>query len=162
MSELRRFAVGLVALAVFLAVFPTVLEHIGGGIPLASRILVLALFGLGVDLIFGFTGLLSFGQAAFYGTGGFVAGYLLIQGVVHGALVALAIGGAVAALAGLLIGWISLRQVGVYFAMLTLAFGQMFFFLDNSALRNYTGGENGLPGVPRAQVIGMHVNENTE
>jgi branched-chain amino acid transport system permease protein len=134
----------------------------GGGIALASRILVLALFGLGVDLIFGFTGLLSFGQAAFYGVGGFVAGYLLIEHVVHGSIVALLIGGASAALCGLIIGALSLRQVGVYLAMLTLAFGQMFYFLDISALRNYTGGENGLPGVPRAQVVFWHYGSNSE
>jgi len=157
-----RVVAGLAAMAIFLAVFPFVLEHVGGGIALASRILVFAVFALGVDLIFGFTGLLSFGQAAFYGTGGFVAGFLLIQGVVHGSLVALAIGTAAAAIAGLIIGALSLRQVGVYFAMLTLAFAQMFYFLDNSALRNYTGGENGLPGVPRAHVLFWHWGGNAE
>jgi len=149
-------------MAAFLAIFPFVLEHIGGGIALASRILVLATFCLGVDLIFGFTGLLSFGQAAFYGTGGFVAGFLLISRAVPNTLEALAIGTAVAALAGLIIGALSLRQVGVYFAMLTLAFAQMFYFLDTSALRNYTGGENGLPGVPRAAVLGFHFASNNE
>ncbi len=157
-----RVLAGLAAMAIFLAVFPIILEHVGGGIALASRILVLALFGLGVDLIFGFTGLLSFGQAAFYGTGGFVTGYLLITKTVGNTLEALAIGTAAAALAGLLIGALSLRQVGVYFAMLTLAFAQMFYFLDNSALRNYTGGENGLPGVPRAEVFGFHFGSNNE
>jgi branched-chain amino acid transport system permease protein len=157
-----RVLTGLAALAIFLAIFPIVLEHAGGGIALASRILVLALFCLGVDLIFGFTGLLSFGQAAFYGTGGFVTGYLLISKAVGNTLEALAIGTASAALAGLLIGALSLRQVGVYFAMLTLAFAQMFYFLDNSALRNYTGGENGLPGVPRAEVFGFHFASNNE
>jgi branched-chain amino acid transport system permease protein len=162
MNELRRFVLGMLALGLFLLFFPIVLEHVGGGIALASRILVLALFGLGVDLIFGFTGLLSFGQAAFYGTGGFVAGYLLIAHVVHGSIVALLIGGAAAALVGLIIGALSLRQVGVYLAMLTLAFAQMFYFLDISALRNYTGGENGLPGVPRAQVIFWHYGSNSE
>lgn len=158
----RSVILGLAAMAVFLIFFPAVLERIGGGIPLASRILVLGLFGLGVDLIFGFTGLLSFGQAAFYGVGGFVAGYLLIHGFVHGSLVALAIGTSAAALAGVVIGALSLRQVGVYLAMLTLAFSQMFYFLDISALRNYTGGENGLPGVPRAHVLFWHYGSNTE
>ena len=153
---------GLAALAIFLVIFPIALEHVGGGIALASRILVLALFGLGVDLIFGFTGLLSFGQAAFYGTGGFVTGYLLISKTVTSTVEALAIGTLAAAVAGLLIGALSLRQVGVYFAMLTLAFAQMFFFLDDSALRNYTGGENGLPGVPRAEVFGFHFASNNE
>src|SRR5580658_2205646 len=158
----RRVVLGLVAMAAFLVLFPLVLERSGGGIALASRILVLALFGLGVDLIFGFAGLLSFGQAAFYGTGGFVTGYLLISGTVHSTLLALAIGTATAALAGILIGALSLRQVGVYLAMLTLAFAQMFYFLDISALRNYTGGENGLPGVPRASVLGLHFTSNYE
>lgn len=161
-SGTRRVALGLVAMAGFLVVFPIILEMSGGGIALASRILVLALFGLGLDLIFGFTGLLSFGQAAFYGIGGFVSGYLLIAGIVHSTLGALAIGTAVAALGGFTVGALSMRQVGVYFAMLTLAFSQMFYFLDISALRNYTGGENGLPGVPRAQVLGLHFTSNTE
>ena len=161
-SGTRLFGLGLVAMAIFLVLFPIVLERSGGGIALASRILVLALFGLGVDLIFGFTGLLSFGQAAFYGIGGFVSGYLLIQGAVHSTLAALAIGTGIAALGGLAIGALSMRQVGVYFAMLTLAFSQMFYFLDISALRNYTGGENGLPGVPRAQVLGLHFTSNNE
>src|SRR5579872_5545057 len=111
-----RMLLGLLALAVFLVVFPIVLQAGGGGIALASRILVLALFGLGVDLIFGFTGLLSFGQAAFYGVGGFVAGYLLIHGIVHSTIGALGIGMGSAALAGIVIGALSLRQVGVYFA----------------------------------------------
>ncbi len=158
----RRVLLGLAAMAVFLFLFPVGLEKIGGGIPLASRILVLGLFGLGVDLIFGFTGLLSFGQAAFYGIGGFVSGFLLIHGIVHGALVALAIGTLAASVAGVLIGALSLRQVGVYFAMLTLAFSQMFYFLDLSALRNYTGAENGLPGVPRAHVLFWHWGGNSE
>lgn len=158
----RRVLLGLAAMAAFLVLFPIGLEKVGGGITLASRILVLALFGLGVDLLFGFTGLLSFGQAAFYGVGGFVAGYLLIHGIVHGALVALAIGTLAASVAGVLIGALSLRQVGVYFAMLTLAFSQMFYFLDLSALRNYTGAENGLPGVPRAHVLFWHWGGNTE
>lgn len=162
MKGSARVLAGLAAMAIFLILFPIVLEHVGGGIALASRILVLALFGLGVDLIFGFTGLLSFGQAAFYGVGGFVSGYLLIEHFVNGSIVALLIGGAAAALVGLIIGSLALRQVGVYFAMLTLAFAQMFYFLDISALRNYTGGENGLPGVPRAHVLFWHYGSNTE
>jgi branched-chain amino acid transport system permease protein len=139
-------------MAAFLAVFPIVLALIGGDVTLASRILILATFGLGVDLIFGFTGILSFGQAAFYGTGGFVAGYLLIERIVPNTLLALAIGTVAAAACGALIGALSLRQVGVYFAMLTLAFGELFFFLENSPLRAFTGGESGLPGVPRATI----------
>lgn len=155
-----RGLIPIAAMAVFLAVFPLLLQVMGGGITLGSRILVLGLFGLGVDLLFGFTGLLSFGQAAYYGTGGFVAGYLLVNKIVPDTLGALAIGTAAAMLAGLLIGVLSLRQVGVYFAMLTLAFGQLFYFLDSSPLRSITGGENGLPGVPKPHVFGLDFSSN--
>ena len=151
-----RGAIVPLAMLVFLVAFPTLVGFAGGGVTLAARILVLGLFGLGVDLLFGFTGLLSFGQAAFYGTGGFVAGYLLIHHIVPSTILALAIGMLVAAVAGLVVGSLALRQVGVYFAMLTLAFSQLFYFLDNSPLRELTGGENGLPGVPRAEVLGIH------
>jgi branched-chain amino acid transport system permease protein len=150
-----RSPFAIAAIGLFLALFPFIMHLAGGGITLASRILVLGLFGLGVDLLFGFTGMLSFGQAAFYGTGGFVAGYLMIHKIVPSTLGALAIGTLVAAFAGFVIGAISVRQIGVYFAMLTLAFGQLFHFLDFSPLRNFTGGENGLPGVPRPHVFGI-------
>ena len=137
------------AVALFLIVLPALLAAIGLGTEIGTRILILGLFGIGVDLIFGYTGLLSFGQAAFYGTGGFVTANLLIGHLVPNALGALAIGTVAAALAGALIGSLALRQVGIYFAMLTLAFGQLFYFLENSPLRAYTGSENGLPGVPK-------------
>jgi branched-chain amino acid transport system permease protein len=140
------------AVALFLIAFPGLLALAGTGTDLGTRILILALFGLGVDLIFGYTGLLSFGQAAFFGTGGFVTAYLLIHQVVPNSLGALAIGTAVAALFGALVGALALRQVGIYFAMLTLAFGQLFYFLENSPLRAFTGSENGLPGVPKPTV----------
>jgi branched-chain amino acid transport system permease protein len=137
------------AIALFLVVFPALLALFGVGTDLGTRILILGLFGIGVDLIFGYTGLLSFGQAAFYGTGGFVTANLLIHNIVPNALGALAIGTLAAAVAGALVGSLALRQVGIYFAMLTLAFGQLFYFLENSPLRAYTGSENGLPGVPK-------------
>lgn len=140
------------AVAVFLVIFPALLGAVGAGTDLGTRILILGLFGLGVDLIFGYTGLLSFGQAAFFGTGGFVTAYLLIARIVPNTLGALAIGTLVAALVGALIGALALRQVGIYFAMLTLAFGQLFYFLENSPLRAYTGSENGLPGVPKPTI----------
>jgi len=140
------------AVALLLLVFPPLLALFGAGTDLGTRILILGLFGIGVDLIFGYTGLLSFGQAAFYGTGGFVTAYLLIAHIIPNTLGALAIGTLVAAFFGALIGSLALRQVGIYFAMLTLAFGQLFYFLENSPLRAYTGSENGLPGVPKPSI----------
>ncbi len=137
------------SVALFLIAFPTLLALAGAGTDLGTRIVILGVFGLGVDLLFGYTGLLSFGQAAFYGTGGFVTANLLISHAVSSTLGALAIGTIVAALLGALVGSLALRQVGIYFAMLTLAFGQLVYFLENSPLRAFTGSENGLPGVPK-------------
>ena len=136
------------AIIAFLVAFPFAIPFIGGSLDTASRILDWGLFGLGFDLLFGFTGLLSFGQAAFFGAGGFVASYLLVAQINNNAIVALGAGTVVAAAFGVVIGALSLRRSGIYFAMLTLAFGEMFYFLDISPLARWTGGENGLAGVP--------------
>jgi branched-chain amino acid transport system permease protein len=149
----RRFGFRAeVILALVLAVSPFVLPAIGGTSDTLSRILIWGLFGLGFDLIFGFTGLLSFGQAAFYGTGGFVASYLLVSHSIGNVFVALIIGMIGAAIVALGIGVLALRRSGIYFAMITVAFGEMFFFLENSALYPWTGGENGLPNVPKPHI----------
>ena len=134
--------------AVGLAVAPWVLPLLGFSPDTANRILVWGLFGIGFDLLFGYTGLLSFGQSAFFGTGGFTAAYLLINNRVSSVVVALLIGTVVAALVGCVVGLIALRRTGIYFAMITVAIAEVFFFLENSPLAALTGGENGLPGVP--------------
>jgi len=134
--------------AVGLIIAPFILPHLGFAPNTVNRILVWGLFGLGFDILFGFTGLLSFGQSAFYGTGGFVAAYLLTQtgfGNVTGALI---IGMIAAAVTGYLIGLIALRRTGIYFAMITVAIAEVFFFVEFNPLADFTGGENGLPGVP--------------
>jgi branched-chain amino acid transport system permease protein len=148
---LRRWLPELAAL-VGLLLFPFLFPLIGGTFDMMDRILIWGLFGLGFDILFGFTGLLSFGQAAFYGIGGFTAVYLLISGYVTNAIVALMAGTVLASILGCLIGVLSLRRSGIYFAMLTLAFGEMFYFLDISPLSQFTGGENGLSGVPPANI----------
>ncbi|HEY3917069.1 MAG TPA: branched-chain amino acid ABC transporter ATP-binding protein/permease [Stellaceae bacterium] len=135
-------------MAAFLAVFPYAIPDLGGSLDTANRILDWGLFGIGFDLLFGFTGLLSFGQAAFFGAGGFVASYLLVTPITDNALLALLAGAMAAGAIGLVIGYLCLRRTGIYFAMLTLAFGEMFYFLDISPLAHWTGGENGLAGVP--------------
>ncbi|MEO8778693.1 MAG: branched-chain amino acid ABC transporter ATP-binding protein/permease [Rhodanobacter sp.] len=145
-SAVRRRLPELLVL-VALVVAPFLLPYLGFSPGLMTRILIWGLFGIGFDLLFGYTGLLSFGQAAFYGTGGFTTAYLLTNGTAN-ILVALLAGAAAAAVAGVIIGYLTLRRSGIYFAMSTLAFGEMFFFLENSLLHNYTGGENGIAGVP--------------
>ncbi|MEO8567398.1 MAG: branched-chain amino acid ABC transporter ATP-binding protein/permease, partial [Betaproteobacteria bacterium] len=105
-------------------------------------------FGIGFDILFGYTGLLSFGQSAFYGTGGFVAAYLLTQAGFPNVILALIIGMIVAAIVGYLIGLLALRRTGIYFAMITVAIAEIFYFVEFNPLSQWTGGENGLPGVP--------------
>jgi branched-chain amino acid transport system permease protein len=140
------------AAVIALLIFPSAFALIGGTADMADRILIWGIFGFGFDILFGFTGLLSFGQAAFFGSGGFMTAYLLIAGVTQSATVALVIGTLFAAVLGVIIGALSLRRTGIYFAMLTLAFGEMFYFLDISPLRGFTGGENGLSGVPATHI----------
>jgi branched-chain amino acid transport system permease protein len=136
------------ALALVLLLAPLIAPLAGFTADLLSRILVWGLFGIGFDILFGYTGLLSFGQAAVFGVGGFATAYLLTNGLIGSVLLALLLGTLAAAVAGVLIGLLALRRTGIYFAMITLAFAEMFFFIENSPLADYTGGENGLPGVP--------------
>ena len=127
---------------------PFVLPTLGFAPGTVNRILVWGLFGLGFDILFGFTGLLSFGQSAFYGTGGFVAAYLLTRAGFPNVMLALVIGMIAAAVTGYLVGLIALRRTGIYFAMITVAIAQVFYFVEFNPLSEWTGGENGLPGVP--------------
>lgn len=137
-----------------LIVAPIVLKPLGFSTDLLTRVLNWGLIGLGFDILFGLTGLLSFGQAAFYGVGGFVTAYLLVSGVVSSVWLALLVGMVAAGLFGLFVGWFAIRRIGIYFTMITLAFGQMAYFIENSPLSKFTGGENGLPGVP-VPVLGV-------
>ncbi len=127
---------------------PFVLPYLGFTPTTINRILVWGLFGIGFDILFGYTGLLSFGQSAFYGTGGFVAAYLLTRTGFSNVIAALVIGMIAAAVVGYLVGLIALRRTGIYFAMITVAIAEVFYFVEFNPLSDYTGGENGLPGVP--------------
>jgi branched-chain amino acid transport system permease protein len=134
-------AIGLIAA-------PFVLPWLGFAPNTINRVLVWGLFGIGFDILFGYTGLLSFGQSAFYGTGGFVAAYLLTRTGFPSVWLALIIGMAAAGVVGFLVGIVALRRTGIYFAMITVAIAEVFYFVEFSPLSAYTGGENGLPGVP--------------
>ncbi len=147
----RRYKVEALTVIV-LAVAPFLAPLVGAGPDLLGRVLIWGLFGLGFDLLFGYAGLLSFGQAAFYGTGAFVTAYLMTSGLVENMLLALALSVVVAAVLGLAIGYLTLRRSGIYFAMSTLAFAEMIYFLEFGPLRDWTGGENGIPGIPEASV----------
>jgi branched-chain amino acid transport system permease protein len=134
--------------AIALVAVPFVLPYLGSAPNTVNRILVWGLFGIGFDILFGYTGLLSFGQSALYGTGGFVAAYLLTRAGFPSVVVALCIGAIVAAVVGYLVGLVALRRTGIYFAMITVAIAEVFYFVEFNPLSQWTGGENGLPGVP--------------
>src|SRR5215468_832510 len=131
-----------------LIVAPFVLPYLGFTPTTINRILVWGIFGIGFDILFGFTGLLSFGQSAFFGTGGMVAAYLLTVVNFPYVMIALAIGTAISAAVGYLVGLVALRRTGIYFAMITVAIAEVFYFVEFNPLSDWTGGENGLPGVP--------------
>lgn len=131
-------AILLIALALPWLVYP----------PLAMDIAVWALFAVSVDLLLGYTGLLSFGHAAFWGTSAYSAGLLAIKADLSFPLAVL--GGALAAMVlAVPIGYFAVRRSGIYFAMVTLAFAQMLYFVANQ-WRDVTGGEDGLQGIPRS------------
>jgi len=147
MRSQRRGKVELLT-AVGLILVPLILPYLGSAPNTVNRILVWGLFGIGFDILFGYTGLLSFGQSALYGTGGFVAAYLLTRAGFPYVWLALIIGMIAAAVVGYLVGLIALRRTGIYFAMITVAIAEVFYFVEFNPLSQWTGGENGLPGVP--------------
>ncbi|MCW8084449.1 branched-chain amino acid ABC transporter permease [Sabulicella glaciei] len=116
------------------------------------KVLCFALFACAFNLLIGYVGLLSFGHAAYFGMGGYLAGHAAkVWGFTPE--IAVLIGGAVGALLGLVIGWIAIRRQGIYFAMITLAFAQMVYFFCVQAA--FTGGEDGIQAIPRGNLFGV-------
>jgi branched-chain amino acid transport system permease protein len=114
---------------------------------LASQMLIFAIFAMGYDIAFGYTGLLSFGHAAFFGLGAYSTGLSLIHLSIPAPL-AILIGAIISSMMAIPIGYLSIRRRGIYFAMVTLAFAQMIYFIAFK-WRSLTGGDDGLHGVPR-------------
>ena len=117
---------------------------------LTSRVMILCIFALGYNILFGLTGLLSFGHAAFYAAGAYGLGLFSLHVSSH-PLVGILVGVACAGLLAAAIGFFCVRQTEIYFAMLTLAFGMMVFSLIWN-LRSVTGGDDGLVGIMRAPI----------
>ena len=118
----------------------------------AMKVLCFALFACAFNLLLGFTGLLSFGHAAFFGTAAYITAYLCKEagfspelGIVLGVVGSGAL--------GFLIGSLAIRRQGIYFAMVTLALSQMVYFL--AVQLPFTGGEDGIQGVPRGMLFGF-------
>jgi branched-chain amino acid transport system permease protein len=116
------------------------------------KLLCFAMFACAFNLLLGYTKMLSFGHAAYFGSSAYVTGWLVTtQG--WGTVAGILGGVAVALLLGLAIGAIAVRRQGIYFAMITLALSQLVFFVCLQA--QFTGGENGLQGIPRGRIFGI-------
>ena len=150
-KHLRAAATIAVALCAFLV--PYVLQAVGAGyyVSTAGKIVVFAIAATSLNLVLGYGGMVSFGHAAFFGLGAYATGVLVGEGVSNAGVHLLATV-AVSSLAALVIGAISLRTRGVYFIMITLAFGQMLFYLANS-IKGY-GGDEGL-NIRARSVLGL-------
>jgi len=141
----RGFCLALLGVALLapLAVYPVFL----------MKLLCFALFACAFNLLLGYTGLLSFGHAAFLATGGYVTGHLLSQYSGLSTELGILAGTLASGVLGLGFGLLAIRRQGIYFAMITLALAQLVFFLYVQA--PFTGGENGLQGVPRGHLFGL-------
>jgi branched-chain amino acid transport system permease protein len=129
------------AVIAFLMVFPFLMPYEA----LAVNILIFGLYAVGFNLLFGYTGMLSFGHAAFLGVGGYLAGIAVVNAAWPW-WAAILVGVAASCLAGFVIGYLAIRTRGIYFSMVTLALAQIVYYAFYKAER-WTGGENGLRGV---------------
>ena len=156
-----RWSANALPIGIFLvlAVIPLVALVTGGGylVSLGARVMIFAVAAVALDLLLGYGGLISFGHAAFIGLGAYAVGILAAHGITD-ALIALPAALAISALYAFLTGIVCLRTKGVYFIMITLAFGQMAFFTATS-LALY-GGDDGLTIAARSTFAGFALIKN--
>lgn len=138
---LRYWWLGLIFIALLL--LPLVIGEFW--VHVAIEILILGLFAVSFNMIFGYMGQLSFGHAAYFGVGAYATGLLLVKTSVS-LPVALAVSMVTAGLFALVIGYFCVRMTGIYFAILTLAFGQMLYYIIFQWY-SFTGGDDGLQGI---------------
>jgi branched-chain amino acid transport system permease protein len=152
MSDLNQSRPGTRITYLVLLVLLLIAPLIGLYPVFVMKLLCFALFACAFNLLLGFTGLLSFGHAAFFGSAAYVTGWFIkVQGWTPE--LGLLAGTVAAGLLGLLFGIIAIRRQGIYFAMITLAMAQMVYFICLQA--PFTGGEDGLQGVRRGDLFGV-------
>ena len=145
----RKLAVQL-AIWALLASAPYWMPPLGGYTALGTRVLVLALAAMSVNFLLGFTGVLSFGHAAYFGLGAYGAG-LALKFLAPSTPLALLCGMLLGGLVGAALGWVIARRRGVYFAMVTIAIGQVFYYIAFQ-WSSVTGGDDGLRGFSRQPI----------
>ena len=144
----RVFGIGI--MWVVLIALPWWLPMVGGYTALGSKVLVYAIATMGLNLVLGFTGGLSFGQAAYFGLGAYGAG-MTLKYLAPSTPLAIVIGTLVGGIAATLLGPLVMRRRGIYFAMITIAIGQLFYFIV-VRWNEVTGGEDGLAGFSRQDI----------
>ena len=147
MTADRRKLVVLAAVWALLAAAPFWTPFVGGYTALGDRVLVLALAAMSVNFLLGFTGVLSFGHAAYFGLGAYGAGFAL-KFVAPSTPLSLLCGTLLGGIVGALLGLLIVRRRGVYFAMVTIAFGQVLYYIAFQ-WSSLTGGDDGLRGFSR-------------
>ena len=140
-SQSRTVASLLLAAVAGLAAFPFISDEFY--LELFTHVMVLGIFAMSLDLLIGYTGLVSFGHAAFFGLAGYLLAIITPESEAVSVWISLPVCLAGAALAALVIGWFSVRTSGIYFIMITLAFAQMafYYFNENVALGGSDGGQ---------------------
>jgi len=156
MSAAGQLRHPLMILAVALLALPFAVRALGMTDGIATEIAIFALVGLGFNILLGYTGLVSFGHATFFGLAAYAAALLQIHWLRGQVLLPMALGTVFAALLGLVIGFLALRRRGVYFSLLTLAFTAMTFSIVYR-WTSFTGGENGLRGMTRTSLLGFGI-----
>jgi len=139
-----------IAIWLALLTMPYWLPAVGGYTQLGSRVVVMALAAMSLNFLLGYTGVLSFGHAAYFGLGVYGAG-LTIKYLVPSSLTGIAVGVVTGAVAAAIIGKLIVHLRGIYFAMVTIAFGQVFYFIAYR-WNNVTGGDDGLSGWHREPI----------
>lgn len=145
-QKLALWGYGFLLLALLLA------PALGAYPVFVMKLMCFALFASAFNLLLGYTGLLSFGHAAFLGGAAYMAGHAIKVWSVTPEI-GMLLGTLGGALLGLIAGWLAIRRQGIYFSMITLALAQMLFFVCLQA--PFTGGEDGLQGVPRGKLFGL-------
>jgi branched-chain amino acid transport system permease protein len=133
----------IIMIVVILIIFPFVAPYKA----LSTQIIIFGLLALGYNILYGYTGLLSFGHAAFFGLGAYASGIVLVR-TNCSIWTSIGVGIVVSAIGAVIIGFFCLRRRGIYFALLTLAFSQMLYYIAYTWV-SVTGGEPGLRGIPR-------------
>lgn len=142
--------VGIGAMWAALVALPYWLPFVGSYTALGSKVLIYAIATMGLNIVLGFTGGLSFGQAAYFGLGAYGAG-MTLKYLAPSTPLAILIGTLVGGIAATLLGPLVMRRRGIYFAMVTIAIGQLFYFIM-VRWNNVTGGEDGLAGFGRQDI----------